>query len=159
MKVTTIAFRAGILAADSSVVTAGTRSPPGMVSKLNLGRRHRAVYGGAGSLSALRAAICALEAKKSLPWVGSRWDRVCDLDLGDDTTLFVLTQDGLFNFEGHGWFRINPGVFCALGSGEAAAVAAMHCGKTAVEAVEIACKVDNNSCLPVQFYSVDDLLR
>ena len=39
--------------------------------------------------------------------------------------------------------------FDAWGSGGDVALGALYCGKSAVEAVEIACKVDVNSGLPV----------
>lgn len=40
--------------------------------------------------------------------------------------------------------------FFAIGSGGAAAMAAMYCGKSAVEAVKIACKVDPYTGGPVR---------
>lgn len=40
----------------------------------------------------------------------------------------------------------------AGGSGESIALTAMHCGKTAKEAVEVACKLDKHSGLPVNVF-------
>jgi ATP-dependent protease HslVU (ClpYQ) peptidase subunit len=42
--------------------------------------------------------------------------------------------------------------YYAIGTGSYAALAAMLCGKTPEEAVEIACRVDNNSGPPVQTF-------
>lgn len=41
--------------------------------------------------------------------------------------------------------------FIAIGSGAHFAVGAMAAGKSAIEAVEIACTLDINSCLPVHY--------
>jgi hypothetical protein len=154
---TTIAVRDGIIAADSSITAGSTRSPPGSVSKLILGKRHKVVYAGAGDFSLIHAAVHALERLRTPPW-SSKVARECDLSLGDDTILLVLTKKhGLITFEGEGWYPINSGGFYAIGSGETAALAAMWCGKSAVEAVEIACKVDTGSTLPVLWHAIADI--
>ena len=153
---TTIAIRDGIIAADSNMAGGNTRSPPGAISKLILGKRHKVVYAGAGDFALLNSAIHKLEKQRTLPWSG-KIDRECDLGLDDDTLLVLTKKHGLIVCEGGGWFRINPGVFYATGSGETAALAAMWCGKTAIEAVEIACKVDTGSTLPVHWRAIADV--
>lgn len=47
--------------------------------------------------------------------------------------------------------------FCAIGTGAQAAMGAMHAGATAIQAVVIACKVDQNSGLPVVSLSTREM--
>lgn len=55
--------------------------------------------------------------------------------------------------EGKHWFEAT-GDFFAMGSGQVAALAAMHCGASAKKAVEIACKLDAGSALPIHYLNL-----
>jgi hypothetical protein len=76
-------------------------------------------------------------------WYGSGREQPQMLrDLGGDFTCLILTPTGLF--EADAYCRPDPVLdqFYAVGSGSKAALAAMHCGKSAVDAVRIAARID-----------------
>jgi hypothetical protein len=80
-------------------------------------------------------------------WYGSGKEPPQKLfDLGGDFTCLVLTPFGLL--EGDVYCCPEPVLdysrvgFYAVGSGAKAALAAMHCGKSAIEAVRIAARID-----------------
>lgn len=64
--------------------------------------------------------------------------------------VLVLDKSGLRIYSGS--FHADPVTdqHYAIGTGAYAALAAIHCGKTPEEAVEIACRIDVNSGPPVQ---------
>jgi ATP-dependent protease HslVU (ClpYQ) peptidase subunit len=64
------------------------------------------------------------------------------LHLGGDFTCLVLRPDGLFEFDVYCRAERIEEEFYAVGSGAMAALAAMHCGKSALEAVRIAARLD-----------------
>jgi hypothetical protein len=69
--------------------------------------------------------------------------------LGNDFQGMVLRPDGVYLYDANcDPVRVERG-FHAIGSGEKAALAAMLCGKRPKDAVEVACKVDAASGLPV----------
>lgn len=85
---------------------------------------------------------------------------VLDLQIDIDA-IFVLPNGKIFNIEcehnDHYWAG---GLyewgekFAACGSGGKFALVAMECGKTAVEAIHLACRRDINSCPPVHQLSL-----
>lgn len=127
---TTIAYREGVLAADSRAMNGGWKQPGG-VRKL---RRisNGSICGGTGDLTKCIAVIDWLDGNRSAPMP----------DHGDDWRVIELTAEGrLLVYEKGGMFE--PVVeFCAWGSGAPAANAAMIMGADAVKAVEVAAQVD-----------------
>lgn len=146
---TTIAFRKGVLAADSrtTIETEGGGGRMFLCEKLF--RKAVTING------VLEEVIIATAGESSpgmvfLDWFGSGQeppDRLIDGEA--DFTCLVLQKDGLYEYDA--WCR---GVkimdeFYAVGSGAKAALAAMHMGASAAKAVEVACRIDYYSGPPV----------
>lgn len=75
--------------------------------------------------------------------------------VSDNFAGLALTQKGLFLYDCHlRPMRIKYPF--AIGSGAKAARAAMLCGKSVTEAVEIACQVDADSSLPVEVFELEE---
>lgn len=142
---TTVAYRGGILAADSRAThgDAGATTATKLFRK-RIGRREHLV----GVAGDLYAALIFID------WYGTaetkRPEQFADLfDAGED--FGALIWDGKSLWECNRLCRMvrveEP--YFAVGSGAQFALAAMDCGKSAREAVRIACRRDNNSGLPV----------
>lgn len=139
---TTIAYRDGVLAADSRLTysTDGGGSRKHLCTKLyrktiTEGRRtFEVVIATAGESS---------PALVFVDWYGSGKPPPEILrDLGGDFTCLILRPDGLYEADVYCRpDRINE-PFYAIGSGSKEALAAMHCGKSAVQAVRVAAMVD-----------------
>ena len=139
---TTIAFRDGVIAADSRLTysTEGGGGRKHLCTKLyrkrvGEGRKaHDVIIATAGESS---------PALLFVDWYGSG-KPVPEMlrDLGGDFTCLILTPKGLF--EADVYCRpdqiLEP--FYAVGSGAKEALAAMHCGKSARDAVAIAARID-----------------
>ncbi len=69
----------------------------------------------------------------------------------------ILTKDGIFTCDETCFVEPVKRSFHAVGTGAGPAIAAMMCGKSAAEAVQIACDVDSNSGGPVRVYKLTDL--
>lgn len=129
---TTIAFKDGVLAADSLIFSNHVRS--GFVKKivrLNSG----ALIAGAGEWAML------------MPY--AEWfnaDQPGSQPANANFTLLHVNQYGLCRvYESGGWLDHDPAEPWANGSGGTIALVAMHCGKSAVEAVRLAIKLDSGS--------------
>lgn len=140
-RVTTIAYRDGILAADSRLtVDYGSGARKHLCKKLF----RKTVTEGKRTFDVIIAT-----AGESSPgmvfhdWYGSG-KPVPDLflHLGGDFTCLVLRPDGLFEFDVYCRPERIEEEFYAVGSGAMAALAAMHCGKSALDAVRIAARLD-----------------
>lgn len=137
---TTIAVRHGIIAADSRV-TVDTEAGGTRVfrcQKLYEVRQHgrkRAIVALAGG---------AFDGIEFLEWIKGpgREPPQRLIDGNAEFTALVMNHDGLFEYDR--WCRpervIEP--FYAVGSGAKAALGALHAGKSALDAVRIACKID-----------------
>lgn len=139
---TTIAYRDGVLAADSRLTysTAGGGSRKHSCTKLyrkTISEKRRTfdvIIATAGESS---------PALVFMDWYGSG-QPIPDIlrDLGGDFSCLILRPDGLF--EADVYCRpdkiLEP--FYAIGSGAKEALTAMHCGKSAIEAVRKAALVD-----------------
>lgn len=138
---TTIAYRDGILAADSRVtVDNGSGARIHTCKKLF---RKRVTEGKKTFEVIIATAGESSPGMVFVDWYGSG-KPVPDifLHIDADFTCLVLTPKGLFEYD----------TFCrgeeieedcyAIGSGAMAALAAMHCGKSALEAVRIASRID-----------------
>jgi len=138
---TTIAYRDGILAADSRV-TYGEDGGARVHTCKKLFRK--TVTQGKKTFDVIIAT-----AGESSPgmvfvdWYGTN-KPIPDLflHLGGDFTCLVLTPSGLFEYDVYCRGEEITEDFYAVGSGAKAALAAMHCGKTALEAVRIAARID-----------------
>jgi hypothetical protein len=139
---TTIAYRDGIIAADSRMTY--TTDAGGSRKHLCTKLYRKKVTEGKKTYEVIIAT--AGESSPALifvDWYGSG-KPVPDLllYLGGDFTCLILTPKGLF--EADVYCRpdqINE-PFYAVGSGSKEALAAMHCGKSAIDAVRIAARID-----------------
>lgn len=143
---TTIAYRDGILACDSR---ATVHTEDGGARFFNTEKLFRKV------VTKTRREVIIATAGESAPslvfvdWFGSG-KQIPDqlLYLDSDFTCLILQEDGLY--EADKFCRpekvIEP--FYAIGSGTKAALAAMHCGKSALEAVQIAALIDPGTAAP-----------
>jgi hypothetical protein len=148
--VTTIAYRAGVLAADSraTITTESggermTRCEKLFRKTVKKGRRNHEVIIATAGESAPGLVF--------VDWYGSGQPPPHQLIEGDaDFTCLVLTDDGLHEFDKYcrGERVVHPD-FYAIGSGAMAALGAMHAGASAKRAVEIACLVSPGSGPPV----------
>lgn len=131
---TTLVYRAGVLAADSRT-TSGDVIEPGAWPKVGRLKDGRA-WGYCGNTADAMAFVRALNeggAEK----------------MGDAT--LVVIGDVLEVFEEGGSYVAPADVpFMAWGSGRAAALGALYVGASAHDAVVAACQVDSNSGGPVQ---------
>ena len=134
---TTIAYRDGILAADTAIFDRGVycgatqkivRAPDGTMG------------GGAGALG---------EVKAALQWIknGATGDPP---KLSDDSEVIVIRPDGSVWWLGSGseWTQINA-EYVAIGSGFRIALGAMAAGATAQRAIEICADLDNMTRRPI----------
>jgi len=150
---TTIAYRDGVLASDSQVTVSteggGSRKHTCVKlfrKKVTKGKKtFDVVIATAGETSPGLVFVEWYGSGKPIPDVF--------LHIGGDFTCLVLTPKGLFEYDVYCQPEevvLSPYPFYAVGSGTKAAMAAMHCGKSAVEAVRIACKVDTYSSGRIQ---------
>lgn len=140
---TTIAFKDGILAADSLITEGNERV--GFITKI--GRLECGVlYGAAGRLST---------AQKFMAWVETGMDGdppdFTDKDGDQNGKGFVIIDSEIIEFGAHGAVDKIPLVTSySIGSGAAYARGAMEAGLSAEEAVKVACEIDVFSGGPVQ---------
>lgn len=135
---TTIAYRDGVLAADS-LVTLGSTKVHGSYQKIR--RIGDYLIGTAGSVADCQAFVVWLkEGDDTLP-----------PPKGEYGALVVGPQGKVREIENGSVLPSPRGAkFFALGSGGPFALAAMYAGATAAEAVKIAAKIDTNTGLPVK---------
>lgn len=138
---TTIAYRDGVIAADSLLTytteAGGSRKYPCKKlfrKTIGRGRRQRdVIIGTAGDAAA---------AQLFVDWFGSNQPIPEMLKEAGDFTCLIVDRNELFEAD----FYCRPvkitQPFYAIGSGCKEALAAMHCGRTAREAVEIAARID-----------------
>jgi hypothetical protein len=138
---TTIAFRDGILAADSRLtVDYGSGARKHTCRKLY---RKRITEGKKSYDVVIATAGESSPGMVFYDWYGSG-KPIPDmfLHIGGDFTCLVLTPKGLYEFDVYCRGELIEEEFYAVGSGSMAALAAMHCGKSALEAVRIAARID-----------------
>lgn len=141
---TTIAYKDGIVAADSRC-TEGDHIMPGKARKL-YELPDGSIYTFTGSVAhgmAMLAALTSGKKKKTPKW-----------ELGDTIAVIIRPNGKVLIFEGEGvWFE-QTGKMAAWGSGEAYAYGAMEAGADAAKAVRIAIKHDAGSGGPVRTIDV-----
>ena|SRR3974390_3360906 len=147
---TTIAYKNGILAADSRSTTDSEAGGSRVFLCEKIFRKSVPVDG------KLTEVLLATAGESSagmvfVDWFGSGKESPAELFLtGDaDFTVLVLQPDGLYEYDAYcrGTKILDP--FYAIGSGAKAAMGAMHAGASAKRAVEIACKIDPFSAAPI----------
>lgn len=137
---TTIAYRDGVIAADSLVSSGPNRA--GHVVKIARGP-DGALGGAAGDMWACVQFLRAVETGTALP-----------AERGSDFDALFVDASGRVHYVGDkGDPVLVEGEYFALGSGEAAALGAMEMGATAVRAVEVAVKIDKGSGGPIRSLS------
>lgn len=151
---TTIAYRDGIIAADSAVSSCG--SNVGMTEKITvIMSRPKRYIGFCGELAILPYFIDWYRAganPKKAPDVlknGNFDAMVVWRPVKHKEEVKVIIYDSVL-----GPMDMTSSPFVAVGSGTSAALAAMYAGASAEEAVEIAAKVDLHTRLPVVTYEV-----
>ena len=136
---TTIAYRNGVLAADSCATT-GEADGAYQTHCRKLFRKKDAIIATSGESSSGMVFV---------DWYGGKVPPDKMLAGGADFICLVLTRSGLFEYDK--WCRgekiLQP--FYAIGTGAKAALSAMHAGSSAQRAVEIACMLDPYSKPPV----------
>jgi len=138
---TTVAYRGGIMAADSRVTYDSEAAGSRFFRTEKLFRKGKDIIGLAGESE---------PGLIFLDWYGSNKAPPDALvDGGADFTALVLTRKGLFEYGKYcrGERVLEP--FYAIGSGCKAALGAMHMGADAARAIRIACKVDTYSGTPI----------
>lgn len=134
---TTIAYRDGVLAVDSMCGRGSTITP---------GAYHKLVRLPDGSVAAGCGAVPIINL--IIGWIASGCpDEMPEMD--ENSSVVHLGNDGIVTEYCHLGASYTQGEFDAWGSGFEPALAAMWCGKSAEEAVKIACKVDKNSAEPI----------
>jgi hypothetical protein len=152
---TTIAFKAGIVASDSRLTQGGDIMPE-RTPKVWFSKRHPVIYAGCGMVSQFFGAGLLLDQMENLPWDNPVWRPHGDFDLDDATFMIVTRRSEVYYFEGKFYYPV-AAPFFAMGSGSVAARAAMMAGASAEQAVEIACSLDSGSGLPVNIVRVENI--
>lgn len=145
---TTIAYKAGIVAADTreTYTTEAGGSTIHRCEKLfrkRVGRRDVIIATAGGTYAGMLF----------VDWYGTGKptpDILADLDLEEDFDVLIFDRGKIYgcNHLCRPVEVIDP--FTAIGSGRKAALGAMHAGKNAYEAVRIACLLDPYSALPIK---------
>lgn len=145
---TVIAYRDGLMAADTRIIhpdsgiTRGTK-----LFRKRIGRRDH-ILGFAGSLSGAALYLDWYGSGKPMP------DALRHLPVEDYFSVLILIGKQLY--EGDCMCRPVEveSKFHAIGSGAQAALGAMHRGASALEAANIACKIDPSCGLPIVTVSI-----
>lgn len=154
---TTIAVRAGVIAADSRE-TLSTDEGGDRVTSHECQKLFRFAAGTA------RESICGTYGMSSaglvfLDWYESslkakRRPKAPQFDVEDDFGVVVLTRSGLWHYDRFCRPEQLTNEFYAFGSGAKAALGALWAGAAAEEAVKIACRIDPWSAEPVIAWSL-----
>lgn len=147
---TTIAYRDGVLAADSRLTREGDGG-----SWFHSCRKIYRVH--AGTDKAALIATVGENGPGELFVEQYHNEKLVRSDFADaDFECLVLSRHGLFLFDRWCAMTKIDEPFFALGCGAKAALGAMHFGASAVQAVEIACKIDPYTALPVVSARLDE---
>ncbi|MDB6036001.1 MAG: proteasome and subunit [Verrucomicrobiales bacterium] len=137
---TTIAFRDGILASDSLASYGETKVPGDMQKLFRL--RDGSAAGVTGSEGEWRRVIAWLDGDRGAPQ---------PQPIGENrSSVIVLHIDGTIEIFEDGYHFTESSKFMAWGSGQPAALGALHAGMSAADAVRIATMVDKSSGGAVQ---------
>lgn len=140
---TTIAYRDGVIAADSCV---SLQTEAGGARKFRCEKLYRKQVKGPRGKSEWIVIGLAGESAPGLvflDWYGTDKEKPTDLIEGSaDFTALILTKRGLFEADAYCRPEKILNRFYAVGSGAKAAMGAMYAGATAKRAVQIAAKID-----------------
>lgn len=156
---TTIACRDGVLAGDSRVTDGGEEGPSVhsntvKVFRIKSGPHKGHIVGITGTFSAGLMFVRWYEDSGAEPPPEADSE-----DSDNEFEALILRPDGVFMADNNCELMRVVDPFVATGSGGAAATAAMHCGKSAVEAIEIAALCDLRTGGPVIAYSLKKRVR
>lgn len=142
-----MAYRDGVIASDTMLSYGGTCLPQTNLRKVR--RIGDALYGMTGHPE---------DFELFEEWFQNGADKNEKPSLNDDFLLLAVNQEGRIQFwtDSLAPYDIDAG-FMAIGSGKELALAAMEAGADAIRAVEIACKYDTGSELPVASVTFDDV--
>ena len=159
---TTIAFCAGILAADSRVTVDSEAGGTRIFICQKLYRKTVKIDGQTEEVILATAGESA-PGELFTEWFGTGKDVTEMRDtfvLGEaDFEVLVLKHDGLFEVDKYCHLSRILNKFYAVGSGAKAAMGAMHMGASAKKAVEIACKIDPYSAPPIYTMSLTPAVK
>lgn len=156
---TTIAYRDGIMAADSCVTHSSEEGGSRRANCIKLFRKFVTLQLPGHTGVEIQDVLVGVsgESGPGMVFVDSIFDARHDIDEtrrlftdgSADFTALVLTRNGLFEYDG--WYRGEHVLehFWAIGSGTKVALGAMEVGATAPEAVFAACRWDANTRGPV----------
>lgn len=136
---TTIAYRAGVLAGDSQA-TDDQLWQTSKIARVDTSAG-KLLVGWSGDV---HAALVFIE------WLKNEKNRKPDIS-NEDFGAIVVAETGRVTIWSPSLVGWSPeGEFFAIGSGAKAAMGAMHCGAGAIRAVNIACKIDPYTRGPVR---------
>lgn len=150
---TTIVYRGGVMAADSRAY-AGYNAALGAKTKIRRLLPSGTLLGCSSMQPGLAEAVLDWYARGARPAAAPQ--------RGEGRfTLLVVKPDGRALFANDGFYLSGPiaAPFFAIGSGEGVAQGALHAGCSALQAVEIACKVDVWSTPPIVSLTHDAPVR
>lgn len=158
---TTIAYRAGIVASDSRG-TWGNFICPDALKKIFVSEKHGCIFAVSGSYSQALRFTRLLDSLDRLPWNDKKVMDLSEFQKNEDENFFsiiVLQWDGrLFTFESGIYCEITTEYY-ALGSGAQAACAAMSMGADACKAIQVASVVDNGTGGEIVCFGVEELKK
>lgn len=134
---TTIAVRDGVMAADCGQIAGGLRR--GTINKIE--RINGKLVGCGGDVSEIEAFA---------EWLRNPSKERPKFDKDDNFGAITLDENGVSVWDVKCYPQPLDAPYYAIGSGNEVAIGAMAAGKTAEEAVRIACDLDVYSALPVQ---------
>lgn len=142
---TTIAYRAGIIASDTGIVMGGVIIRGGL---------HKICATPSGVLAG--ASGDAVYCQQFIDWVMAGMDDT-KIPTGVEEEEFidrgmVISRDDVITvYEPRGWYKLHGVEFLAIGSGKPVAMGAMHRGASATEAVRVAMQYDINTTGDVDY--------
>jgi hypothetical protein len=145
--VTTIVAAKNRLVSDSKI-TQETRNGDSYFEGPKIVGKRSALIGVAGD---------SILGDKFIGWYGTKKKKPTGFGKGADFEALVLEEDGIYHFDEYLSRNKISREWYAIGSGSHAALGALYAGKTPEEAVEIACKVDPHSGLPLQVMNLTTL--
>lgn len=145
---TTIAYRDGVMAADTRAYSA-TRFPVGQ--KVKIKRLDDGTLIGCSS-------VVPGQGEAVINWYAAGADPTAPPIVESKTSLLAIKPNGEVFFANDSWFISGPltGEFFAIGSGNEYALGAMAMGASAERAIEIACDLDVWSAKPVMVLRLGD---
>lgn len=143
---TTIAYKAGVLAGDTRVTSGKNQINPGHATKV-FQLPDGSLLGVAGDVVDCQQLIDALMDQRAIPRL-----KRCE-------AILVMTDGSIHSFEGSNSSAVEGTDYWACGSGWIPACVAMRCGKSAEEAVKIAMEFDASSGGEVRTVQLEPQLK